>query len=141
MRSAVSSLLAVSIAGCTAPVTTVTAPMAEPPPPVRPYSPPPVASGMPQPPRPMVALSSLIRVPDYPAEAVAARAQGNTSVTLTVHPTGRVTGCMVTESSGSSILDAATCRLLVSRARFHAAQDAAGNPQMGTFATVMTWRL
>jgi protein TonB len=89
----------------------------------------------------MVTLSSLIRAPDYPAEAIAARAQGNTGVLLTVHPSGRVTGCSVTASSGWSMLDAATCRLLVSRARFHPARDAAGNPQIGTFPTVIAWRL
>lgn len=142
MRMFAPLALGVSLAGCTA----VQAPVVirEPAPPIPAAAPPPPAAGLAQPARPYAALSSYIRATadaDYPAAAVAGRQQGSTGVTLAVGPNGRVTGCAVTRSAGSSILDSATCRLLRSRARFHPARDESGEPRSGTFGAMIDWKL
>jgi len=67
---------------------------------------------------------------DYPMRAVREEAQGVVSFRLTVLPTGRVGTCTITASSGSAVLDAATCRILTSRLRYTPARP--GGPIAGT---------
>jgi protein TonB len=73
-------------------------------------------------------LARLLVDEDYPAAARAAREEGLVRFTLDVGPNGRVTGCTITGSSGSALLDSTTCRILRSRARFTPALDSAGSP-------------
>ena len=94
-----------------------------------------------QPPRPMVPLAALVHRADYPAEAIAGRHEGMVRFTLTVGANGRVTGCLITRSSGSRYLDSATCGLMVRRARFAPARGPSGTPEEGTFADSLVWRL
>ncbi|HEX8215928.1 MAG TPA: energy transducer TonB, partial [Allosphingosinicella sp.] len=54
---------------------------------------------------------------------------------------GRVTGCVIRESSGSSVLDAATCRLLVQRARYAPAEDSQGRRTADVAAVAIVWGL
>ena len=84
-------------------------------------------------------LQGLIRDDDYPSSALDNNEQGTVSVTLTVGPSGRVTGC--SPSGGPSSLQNATCRLLTSRARFSPAQDGSGNAVTSTFSGRITWRI
>jgi protein TonB len=58
-----------------------------------------------------------------------------------VTPDGRVGDCAVTGSSGSNALDAATCRLMKSRARFAPARDSDGKPTTDTVANAIKWVL
>jgi TonB family protein len=55
-----------------------------------------------------------------------ARESGRAQVHVVVGPAGRVIACAVEPSSGSGVLDAATCRILRARARYRPARDAAG---------------
>jgi protein TonB len=77
---------------------------------------------------------------DYPPSALDNNEQGTVTVTLTVGPSGRVTGCSTT-GNASSTLKSATCRLLSARARFSPAQDANGNPTSSTYTRNITWRI
>lgn len=86
-------------------------------------------------------LASLVNSSDYPAEAVRAGEQGTTGFLLAVGPNGSVTDCNIMRSSGSAILDAATCRLMTSRARFTPALDANGKPTSDTVSARIAWRL
>ncbi|HTU11676.1 MAG TPA: energy transducer TonB [Allosphingosinicella sp.] len=72
------------------------------------------------------ALGSYLSEDDYPAAALRNNQQGRVSFTLDISPEGRVTGCQVTESSGSAILDSTTCRIMRSRARYTPARDPRG---------------
>jgi TonB family protein len=72
-------------------------------------------------------LPSLITEADYPAEARAEGASGLVVFQLEVNAEGRVAACAITRSSGSAVLDATTCRIMISRARFAPATDAAGH--------------
>jgi len=91
--------------------------------------------------RPTVQLYELVTDADYPIAAMRYEQEGRTAVVLGIGETGRVTDCRVTESSGHSALDAATCSLLVRRARFTPARDAKGNAIRGSFATAIKWVL
>lgn len=73
-------------------------------------------------------LTGAIRDRDYPAAERRARVEGSTTVTFTVGANGRATGCTVARSSGSTALDAATCRLIEQRFRYAPALDGAGRP-------------
>lgn len=94
-----------------------------------------------QPARPLVELYTLLTPNDYPAAARRYDEQGQTSVALTIDEAGRVASCTVRTSSGSEALDAATCRLLTSRARFTPARDARGRAAPGSFDTAIRWVL
>ena len=85
-------------------------------------------------------LQGLISAEDYPSSSMDNNETGSVYVTLTVGPSGRVTGCSTT-GSASSTLKSATCRLLTARARFSPAQDANGNPTTSTTNATITWRL
>ncbi len=120
-------------------IITPTAPVAPPAPPAPP--PPPPAPKKVEPARAKANLASLFSDEDYPASAQRAGEQGTTGFRLTVGPDGRVTGCTVTSSSGSSSLDSTTCRLLQRRARFSPARDSSGNPTTDSHNGRITWRL
>ena len=86
-------------------------------------------------------LPSLFSDEDYPASAIRSGESGTTGFSLEIGPNGRVTNCTITSSSGSSSLDATTCRLLKSRARFTPARDSAGNATSDTVRSRIVWRL
>ncbi len=87
-------------------------------------------------------LRTLFSLDDYPSAAQRNEEEGTVRVRLTVGANGRVSDCSVTQSSGSSSLDAATCRIIRSRGRFTPAVDAAGNPTTDTVnSPPITWRL
>lgn len=86
-------------------------------------------------------LSSYFSEDDYPPGALRNNEQGTTGFSLTIGASGRVEGCTVTASSGSSALDQATCRILRNRARYTPARDENGNPAVGRDQGRVTWRL
>jgi len=67
-----------------------------------------------------------LRRSDYPREARRTGAEGTVTMRIEVAPDGRVSGCSVTRSSGSALLDETTCRLARKRFRYEPARDAAG---------------
>lgn len=78
---------------------------------------------------------------DYPHEARARDEQGTVAFRLTIGPDGRVTDCVVMQSSGSALLDETTCRIMRERARFTPARDRDGNPISGTMESRVRWVL
>jgi TonB family protein len=82
---------------------------------------------------------ALISAEDYPASLAGRPPPGPVSVLLTVGPNGRVARCDVLRSSGAAALDAATCRLMISRSRFVPAHDAKGGTTQGGIAITMAW--
>jgi protein TonB len=65
---------------------------------------------------------------DYPTDLGRSGIGGRVSVTFTVLPNGRVTGCRVTRSSRVPELDALTCRIIEQRFRFRPSTDRYGRP-------------
>jgi len=78
---------------------------------------------------------------DYPPEAIRRGEQGITAFTLEVDEAGRVSACRVTRSSGSALLDEATCRLASVRARFAPARDRRGRAVPDRISSRMRWVL
>lgn len=76
---------------------------------------------------------------DYPTRALREEREGTTSFRVTVGPDGRVTGCTITSSSGSSDLDDATCQNVTRRARFNPATDGEGQPTTGSYSNRVRW--
>jgi protein TonB len=91
--------------------------------------------------RPRGAPSEWVTTDDYPANALRAGEQGRTGFRLDIGADGRVTGCTITQSSGSADLDQTACRILTRRARFTPARDAAGNPIASNYASNVLWKL
>ncbi|WP_428681588.1 energy transducer TonB [Sphingopyxis sp.] len=85
--------------------------------------------------------SGTIRDSDYPRDASRAKIGGEVEVRFTIQPTGRVTGCRVTRSSGDSSLDATTCRLIEERFRFRPATNASGTPIASPYGWRQSWWL
>lgn len=78
---------------------------------------------------------------NYPARALREEIEGTVGVRVTVTADGKATGCQVTASSGSPILDQAACQGMERYAQFNPALDAAGNPTTGAYSTRITYRL
>jgi protein TonB len=79
---------------------------------------------------------------DYPPEAIRNHWEGIVVADLTISVEGRPATCQIAQSSGHKVLDDATCDLIMHRAVFTPAKDAAGNPTTDTFRTPpITWRL
>ncbi|MEO6248561.1 MAG: energy transducer TonB [Sphingomicrobium sp.] len=116
----------------------VITPTARPAPPAPPAPPPPVKrEGA----RAKGSLVGLFSSDDYPNSALSANEQGTTAVHLTIGTDGRVSGCDISQSSGSSALDSATCNILRRRARFSPAIDSNGQPTTDTYSQRITWKV
>lgn len=83
---------------------------------------------------------SYISPDDYPAAVEGTEAHGIVVFTLTIDPSGRVIGCNITKSSGSTALDIATCQIMRRRARYTPAMDSNGNPTVGTIEQQIEWK-
>ena len=91
--------------------------------------------------RPVAPVASYLSNDDYPAAALRAEEQGTSQVRLTIGPDGRIADCQLSRSSGSDVLDRATCRILQRRMKFHPALDRRGRPKTGRFEARISWRL
>jgi ATP-dependent Clp protease protease subunit len=103
--------------------------------------PPPDWRGLERPARAQFVLQALFSDEDYPSAAIRADEQGTVAFQLLVGTNGRVTGCLITASSGSQSLDSTTCRLLAARAVFEPARDRRGKPTTDSVTGRLVWRL
>ncbi len=78
---------------------------------------------------------------DYPSRALREEQEGVTRFRVSVGPDGRVAGCDVTGSSGSSELDSATCSLITRRGRFNPATDGEGQPISSSWSSSVRWQI
>jgi protein TonB len=92
-------------------------------------------------PSPKSAPGSWVSDRDYPSAAIREEREGVTRFQLGIGPDGRVTGCEVTGSSGSTDLDAATCAKVSARARFTPALGSDGMPMAGRYSGAVRWVL
>ncbi len=84
-------------------------------------------------------LAAYVMDDDYPIDALRNNEQGTVAFALDVSPQGRVTGCTITQSSGSASLDAATCRIMRSRAAFQPARDDSGRAASDRVTSRIRW--
>lgn len=78
---------------------------------------------------------------NYPRRAAQEEIEGTVGVRVTVTPDGRATGCQVTSSSGSNLLDEAACKDLERYGRFEPALNDDGVPISASWATRITYKL
>ena len=79
---------------------------------------------------------------NYPPEARRNHWQGVVRAELTINEIGAVEACRIVQSSGHEVLDAATCNIIIKRARFVPAKDDSGKPMKDTVMTPpITWQL
>jgi len=119
------------------------------PPPVLVPPPPPLAvpapappfdpNALPRPPIPTGNPGYWVTDDDYPTAALRQELQGITTFRVTVAPDGHVTDCSIVQSSGTELLDQATCRAVTLRARFKPALDANGTAVNGTYTNRIRW--
>jgi protein TonB len=86
-------------------------------------------------------LSGRIYDDDYPEREYRARIGGTVHLRFVVAPSGRVSDCRVTRSSGSAGLDATTCRLIRKRFRYRPARDGLGRPVAETVTGEHVWEV
>ena len=82
-----------------------------------------------------------IKDSDYPEAAADAGASGTVQVRYFVNVDGRVSGCVVTQSSGNAALDETTCRLIEQRYRYDPSRDADGRPVRSIIVVNQDWVL
>jgi periplasmic protein TonB len=78
---------------------------------------------------------------NYPRRAAQEEIEGTVGVRVTVTADGKATGCSVTKSSGSDILDGAACKDLERYGRFDPALNDAGDPISASWSTRITYKL
>jgi len=81
-----------------------------------------------------------IRSSDYPPQALQQRISGRVQFRFTVGPSGRVTDCSITRSSGSAELDSTTCRIVMERFRYRPSTDSRGRPIADEVDGEHVWR-
>ena len=94
-----------------------------------------------RPAQPLESPAGWIRSGDYPVQSVSGLEEGAVTYELAVDPSGKVRGCRIIGSSGYPLLDDATCRVLVERARFRPALDGDGRAVESRFAGRVRWVL
>lgn len=92
-----------------------------------------------QPVEPLTPASGWIRATDYPDEAIKEQRGGRAGLRLSVNQWGRVSDCTVTRSSGSSDLDALSCKLVARRAVFIPATDGNARPIPSIYTHDIVW--
>lgn len=85
--------------------------------------------------------SGYISSEDYPRRALAAKAEGTTSASVTIGASGLVTACNVVSSSGRADLDATVCRLMSTRYRFEPGRNSQGEAVTEIRKETFTWIL
>ncbi|MGE5564445.1 MAG: energy transducer TonB [Bacillota bacterium] len=76
----------------------------------------------------LVQIAGAILPSDYPRDLRERGIGGRVSMVFTVGPSGRVTSCTITRSSGVPELDGLTCRLIEQRFRYRPSTDRYGRP-------------
>ncbi|WP_294338964.1 energy transducer TonB [uncultured Sphingomonas sp.] len=78
---------------------------------------------------------------NYPPEARRRGIEGRVLALMKIDATGAVVDCIVTKSSGSSLLDEGTCSVVRTKGRFTPATDRRGRPIASDYPLAVKWAL
>ena len=78
---------------------------------------------------------------DYPNAAIKARVQGEVIMLWSIDESGRAGDCRVIHSSGSALLNTASCATVMRRARYAPALDKEGRPIRSWSTRQVVWKL
>ncbi len=76
---------------------------------------------------------------DYPRAAAKEGRHGSALIAFDVLASGKVANCRVLRSSGSADLDAASCSLVLDRARYEPSLDSSGSPKAVATGITVHW--
>lgn len=82
-----------------------------------------------------------VRPEDYPPIALRLDMAGVTEFAISIDAAGAPAACEITHSSGFDVLDRATCRALMARARFRPARNSKGEPVASIWRSRSRWTL
>lgn len=94
-----------------------------------------------QPSRPTQPLRQLFSRGTFPTLALQAGNMGTIGVSLMIDEAGKIRDCMVEESSGFATLDATSCFVIASRARFEPAVGTDGKPAKSAYFQRIHWQI
>ena len=94
-----------------------------------------------KPPTPREGAEGYITGDDYPQSALDRNEQGSVVARVIVDEVGNVASCDVAVSSHSRILDATTCQLIKSRAKFDPAIGSDGKPTQAIIMRQLNWQI
>ncbi len=77
---------------------------------------------------PTMEAAGVFKSDDYPDKLVEQGVQGSVGALLTIDASGAVTDCRAIEPSGAPELDAVTCNIFKTRAKYRPAVDHSGKP-------------
>lgn len=100
---------------------------------------PPQQSALPR--RAIGSLQGIIKADDYPAVAINERQTGMVRVAILIDESGRIADCTIIQTSAVASLDAQTCAIVKTRAKFQPALDASGKPTKDAHLQSVTWRI
>ena len=106
-----------------------------------PVAPPPAVPNAARPPMPAASPAGWITPNDYPAEAIRNGVEGIVGFVLRIDESGAVMECRISQSSGSAVLDTATCDAVRQRALFSPARGSDGQPVRGSYANTVRWQI
>lgn len=86
-------------------------------------------------------LGKLITSEDYPRDAIDRYQGGSVKFALLIDEKGKVADCSVIGTSGIAVLDAQSCALLKTRARFEPAIGVDGKPAKDAVSATIVWRM
>jgi TonB family protein len=78
---------------------------------------------------------------DFPPQAIAEKHQGRVKIELAISSAGVAEGCKVLKSTAYSDLDAESCKIALTHAKFDPALDLTGKPTAGRMQTELNWRI
>lgn len=84
-------------------------------------------------------IAGSLRIQDMPESLQESGFHGTAWVLYRVEEDGRVTHCRITRSSGSTLMDQTTCRLIEQRFRYRPARDETGRPFAGDMEAFHEW--
>lgn len=92
-------------------------------------------------PEPIGNIADWFPVESYPPQARALGMEGRTEFALDVDALGRITQCRILKTSGSELLDSATCTQAIINGRFRPGRDASGKAVPRAWQSSMRWKL
>lgn len=99
------------------------------------------SAGLKSPPKERQSIYGLFSDTDYPSKAIIDEGSGTTKYILLIDEKGALRDCMVVETSGVAVLDAQTCLVIRTRARFDPAIGMDGKPVRGSINGRIRWEL
>ena len=86
-------------------------------------------------------LRNLFNSGSYPEQAMRQNETGRVGIAMLIDETGKVSDCMIEETSGIATLDTMTCLVITANAKFEPAVGTDGKPVKSAYFHRISWRI